>query len=74
MNKAELFELVSIILEVDPSMISESSTNNDIPSWDSMAHMAIISTIEERTGELYSEEEIVEMLSVNEILKILDLK
>jgi acyl carrier protein len=74
MNKKELFELVSIILEVDPSMISESSTNNDFSSWDSMAHMSIISTIEERTGELYSEEEIVEMLSVDEILKILNLK
>ena len=72
MTKKEVFSIVSTVIEVLPSDITIASVNDDFEKWDSLAHMTIVTALEEKTGEMFSEEEIVEMLSIEGMLRVLD--
>ena len=72
MKKEELFSIVATVIEVLPSDITIDSVNDDFEKWDSLAHMTIVTVLEEQTGEMFSEEEIVEMLSIEGMLQVLD--
>ena len=63
----------------DSLMVSKDSIKNDtelssIPSWDSMAHMILVSNIEEKYQVEFSGDEIIEMSHVHKIFEILQSK
>lgn len=59
------------ILEVPPATIADDVAMNDLDAWDSLKHMELISSIEQRFGIELSFDEIVAMRSGAEIKRVL---
>ena len=67
-------ELVSIITNaLDPDdVITLDTTMDDIPEWDSLGHLSILTSLDEATdGKASSLSELGDSYSVNEIISIL---
>lgn len=47
-NDDEVFGLISTILKVDPSIITNDLAIGDIPEWDSVNNIRLIQAIEEK--------------------------
>ena len=43
----KIIEIVASTCEVDKSEVTAESTVGDFPAWDSMGHLAILSSVEE---------------------------
>jgi acyl carrier protein len=54
--------------------VTDASTFEDVPAWDSVAHVNLISALEERFGVNFSVAEIVELNSVGAIREALTRK
>ena len=77
LNIKELYELVSMALEPERPIDKESSTENT-PEWDSLGHLSILASLDERTSgatsdldsisEADSIEKLVNLLSSNSLL------
>jgi acyl carrier protein len=57
-------------LGVPESRIADVLTYNSIPEWDSVAHMVLISSIEEKFGIMLDTNEILDLSSVAQARKI----
>ena len=66
-----LYDLVADVLEVDPSSLDDASTRTSIEGWDSLAHITLITTIEETYGVVLSTEEVLEATSLGQIRRLL---
>jgi acyl carrier protein len=69
-----LREIVANILGVPPTEIHESSGPATFSQWDSVAHINIILSVEAQYGVSFSPEEMVEVLSVEDIAATLHRK
>ncbi|MBV8814995.1 MAG: acyl carrier protein [Verrucomicrobia bacterium] len=56
--------------DVDPQSISLQTTPSDIPAWDSMGHLALVSSLEQEFGLSFDVDEVMEMENVRQILRI----
>ena len=68
----EIIEKVSQVIQVPLSELDERSGPSNHPRWDSLAHVAIISAIEETYGINFSMNEILSVKSIkdlNELVK-----
>ena len=63
----KLKKIIADVCGVDVSIVNESSSVGDFPSWDSMAHLTILSTIEEELNVDFEPEEMMEMEDVKDI-------
>lgn len=72
MNK--LSTILSTVLKLDSSKITDELSMTTTSSWDSMKHMEIIVGIEEAYGIQLTFDEISEMRSVGAIRQVLELK
>ncbi len=68
-NKEKILDLMSTILNKE---ITEDDTNSSVDTWDSMAQLEIIVTIEEEFGIKIPEDKIPEMTSIKKILEVID--
>jgi acyl carrier protein len=68
----ELFLLLQKVLVV--SDIDINKTMNDIPEWDSLKHIQLLSAIEEKFGLKIDFEDSINMISVRGILNIVSQK
>lgn len=59
--EARIQELFATLLETDPGLIGEHTTPQDIPRWDSMQHLILVSGFEEEFGVDVDPEEAVDM-------------
>ncbi len=66
-----LLRIISIIMEVPIEELNKESSPDNIEKWDSLKHMNLILALEEEFNIAFSDEEIVEMLSVEIIVEIL---
>jgi acyl carrier protein len=55
MNKITFLNLIATALEVEVSHISMDTKINDLPEWDSLGHLTIMSSIDSITNEKASE-------------------
>jgi len=62
------------VLQRDDLQLSSISTFEDVPEWDSLAHVNLIAAIEERFDVKFTVPEIMEMNSVEEIREVLAAK
>ena len=62
---------MSVVFETDLSMINESASPETIENWDSLKHMNLIAVLEEEFNITFSDDEIIEMLSYELIIKIM---
>ena len=72
--KDKIKNIMSVVLEVEFDMISDSDDAKSIDNWDSINHMNLIVALEEEFNVLFDDEEIVELTSVKNIYSVLTLK
>lgn len=70
----KVIEIVASICEVDKGEVTADSTVGDFPTWDSIGHLTILSTIEEEFGISFEPEEMMEIEDVNDIVKAVEAK
>ena len=73
-TKLDLLErvlrIVSQVMEVPVELLNGESSPDTVENWDSLRHMNLILALEEEFNINFSDEEIVEMLSVGIIVEI----
>lgn len=67
-------EIVAGVCETIPENIQETSTIGDFPAWDSMGHLAILSSVEEAFDISFEPEEMMELEDVSDIVKAVEEK
>ena len=67
----KLFDLMADVFSVDPSTISDKTSQKDIPRWDSLNSLFLIDTIENEYRIKLSIDDIVEITNVLDIKNIL---
>ena len=70
----KLRTIMSDVLGVEPDAISEQSTNESIPNWDSVHAISLLLSIEEEFQVTFSDSEATKMSSFAEIKKLLEAK
>lgn len=61
-------------LDVDPESVSMDTTNKDISAWDSVGHLSLAGSLEEIFGVSLDVDELMEMESVRDIVRIISTK
>ena len=64
-------QLLAEVLQVPPAIVTDSFAMQDVDVWDSLKHMELIVSLEEKFGLQLSFEEIVTMQSVANIKRVL---
>jgi acyl carrier protein len=67
----ELEELFSAVLDVDATSISDGSGRDTLANWTSLAHIDLVTALEERYSVAFSTREIRELRSVGETRRLL---
>ena len=67
--KERVFRIVSQIMGTPVDQINEDSSPDTIAEWDSLKHMRLVLALEEEFSIRFSDETIVGMLNVSEILE-----
>lgn len=65
---------ISAVLGIEENLITEDSSPDNLPGWDSVNHLNIIMALEEACGTSFSPEETMEMTSVKLINLLLEEK
>jgi len=67
--KERVFQILSQIMGIPVQDIREDSSPDTIAEWDSLKHMRLVLALEEEFSVRFSDETIVGMLNVSDILK-----
>jgi acyl carrier protein len=59
---------------VEPQTITIDTTPKDVPAWDSMGHVALVSGLEQAFELSFDVDEVMEMENVRQIVRIVDAK
>ena len=62
------------VFHIDAQTVSIDTTPNEIPAWDSMGHVELASSLERAFGITFDVDDLMEMESVKEILRIVQSK
>ena len=68
MMDAQVKQIIARVLNVEPSMITDNLSSGDIPEWDSVGNLAIISTIEQELQIEFPLEDLFDLTSVKSIV------
>jgi acyl carrier protein len=71
---AKVREAFKAAFEIDPQLVSMETTASDIPGWDSVGHLSLASNLEQVFGISLDVDELMEMESVREIVRIIGAK
>jgi acyl carrier protein len=71
-NYELLIETFHKALEIDKNLIVPNLEYNSIPEWDSVAHMTLISQLEDTFDIMLDTEDIIDMSSVQKAIYILE--
>lgn len=61
-------EIVAKTLRLDPDAVSDASSPDSLPGWDSVKHVQILMSVEEDLGVKLSEEQLATAWDVRSIL------
>lgn len=67
----KLLEILSKVLLLDKDKITDDLRRKDFEPWDSMAHLVIVSEIENAFEMFFEDEEVVDLWTVGDIKKVL---
>lgn len=70
--KEKIIEIMKTIFE--STDVDESTTPDKLENWDSLRHMNLVVALEEEFGVEFDEDDIVEMLSLDAIMKVIESK
>ena len=66
--ESQVKEIIARVLNVDLARITSSLSSGDIPEWDSVGNLAIISTIEQEINIAFPLEDLFDLTSVQSII------
>ena len=69
-----LAEIISKVLLLDKNELTDDLKRGDHEPWDSMAHLILISEIENEFGIFFEDDEVVDIWTVADIRKLLSKK
>lgn len=61
-------EIIARVLNVDPGEITDTLCSGDIPQWDSVGNLAVLSTIEQELEVEFPLEDLFDLTSVRSII------
>ena len=67
-------EAFQAAFDIDPQSVSMETTASDISAWDSVGHLSLAASLEEAFGVSLDVDELMEMESVREIVRIVSAK
>ena len=67
-------EAFKAAFDVDPTSISIDTKPGDVPPWDSLGHVTLVSSLERIFDVSFDVDEVMEMENVRQIIKILESK
>tara|TARA_B100000315_G_scaffold257003_1_gene304459 strand:+ start:1248 stop:1478 length:231 start_codon:yes stop_codon:yes gene_type:complete len=67
----KIIDLFSSVLGVSKEKINDETSMDDVPEWDSLAHISLVSAIEEEFNISMSMDEITSMLSIKCAVEII---
>ena len=59
--------IIASILLIEPSELTEKMARNEYETWDSMTHLTIVSQLELEFGIFFTDDEVVNMVTVADI-------
>ena len=68
MMESQVKEIIARVLNVELSVITDDLSSGDIPQWDSVGNLAIISTIEQELDLEFPLEDLFDLTSVRSII------
>ncbi len=66
--ETQVKQIIARVLNVDPEVITDNLSSGDIPEWDSVGNLAIISTIENELDVEFPLEDLFDLTSVKSIV------
>ena len=66
--EAQVKDIIARVLNVDADMITDDLSSGDIPEWDSVGNLAIISTIEQELEIEVPLEDLFDLTSVRSLV------
>ncbi len=66
--ESRIKEIIARVLNVDLSVVTDDLSSGDIPQWDSVGNLAIISTIEQELEVEFPLEDLFDLTSVKSIV------
>ncbi len=69
-----LTEIISKVLLLDTNELTDDLNRGDYEPWDSMAHLILISEIENEFGIFFEDDEVVDIWTVADIRSLLSKK
>ena len=69
--KDRIFKIVGQVMDIPVEQVNKDSSPDSVENWDSLKHMNLILALEEEFGITFSDQEIVEMLSLEIIIAIM---
>ena len=70
----KLLEILSKVLLLEKDKITDDLRRKDFEPWDSMAHLVVVSEIENEFEIFFEDEEVIELWTVGDIKKVLATK
>lgn len=67
----KLLEILSQVLLLDKDKITDDLRRKDYEPWDSMAHLVVVSEIENEFEIFFEDEEVIDLWTVGDIKKVL---
>lgn len=67
-------EAFKAAFDIDPQLVTSETTASDIPGWDSVGHLSLASNLELVFGISLDVDDLMEMESVREIVRIIGTK
>jgi len=70
----KLLEILSKVLLLDKDKITDDLRRKDFEPWDSMAHLVVVSEIENEFEIFFEDEEVIDLWTVGDIKRVLATK
>ena len=70
----EILEIISQVMNTPVELLNDETSPDTIENWDSLKHMNLILTLEEKFSVSFSDDEIVSMLNVGSIVETVSKK
>ena len=67
-RRAEVIQIIADMLGVDAGRITDDTAIGDLPEWDSLHHIRIISAIEKKYGFHFTPDVIMELEDVSDMV------
>lgn len=73
-KKEEINQIISDVFGIEPSMISDNTTPDDIPQWDSLNLLNLVLALEDHFNISISADEIGKLYAVSDIVSLVNSK